>query len=629
LLLMTATGEDSTSGVADYAVQVNGGIWQSSPRSLPGDGICEITGRAKDLAGNQAFTASQVVKIDSTPPDLTVQADRDPDVSAWYLSPVEFSASGEDTLSGLDSLSARLQNPAGIEAPVSLPSVISDEGKSNLFIEAVDLAGNARELSWSVQLDLSAPTIHVSVAGEPGTNGWYVGPITATFNGQDAASGLLSLELRQAGGIWESGTQATFSLDGRYALSARAVDLVGRETVEDFTFWLDQTPPQFTPEISGTEGGNGWYTGPVTLLANAMDATAGLAEVLPSDEILLTESGVHWVTWTAVDLAGNTAVLTMDNPVRIDAEPPLVSLDPLAGLLLGTVTLSGSALDMHAGIARLELSTAGGADFQDLRVEDSGHWSYFWNTDSSPAGPTIVILRATDLAGNETELRAETNLARIPPAIILDPFWKLDRQGRLTLVPGDAPLSHLVVQICSLATPGQCELREYAPDIFPQAVSWDGAFSGVHAPPGEYAVSVTLEDSLGREANASGRILIPADDPYPLIPTLESLLSPLWITPGPTPTRASTQRVFSTTGAVIERTPFPLATPAPRREIFASSVEVLSPQRELLWTAGHLILPLFLVLFLVSLVTDPRLRALRRVAAALHNLIQTQKEHYD
>jgi hypothetical protein len=469
----------------------------------------------------------------------------------------------------------------------------------------------------------------VSAAGEPGTNGWYVGPITATISGQDAASGLLSLELRQAGGDWEPGTQATFSLDGRYALSARALDLVGWETEQDFTFWIDQTPPQFTPVISGVEGENGWYTGPVTIRASATDTTAGLAQVLPADEILLTDSGVHWVTWTATDLAGNTAVFTLDNPIRIDAEPPLVSLDPLPGLLLGTVTLSGSAQDTHAGIARLQLSTAGRADFHDLRLEDSGHWSYSWNTDSSPAGPALVVLRATDLAGNETELSGETNLARIPPAIMLDPYWKLGRQGKLTLIPGDAPLSQLVVQICALATPGQCVIRAYAADTFPQAISWDGAFSGVHAPPGEYAVTVTLEDSLGRTAIAYGRILIPADDPYPLVPTLESLLSPLWITPQPTPTRASTQTIMQTTGAVIERTPFPLATPAARQEISASSVEVLSPQRELLWKAGHLILPLFLVFFLVSLVTDPRLCALRRVAAALCNLIQSQKEHYD
>lgn len=627
-LLMTVVGDDSTSGAADHAVQVNGGIWQSSPRSFPGEGIYEITGRVSDLAGNQAFTSSQLVRIDGTPPDLIAQADRDPDHSGWYLSPVEISARGEDTLSGLDSLEAHLQNPEGVETQVSLPVVISDEGKNTLLLKAVDLAGNTRQLSRSVQLDLTAPTIHMSVEDAPGANGWYTHPITATFSGQDAASGLLSLELREAAGTWEPRTQAVFSLDGRYTLSARAVDQAGWEAEQDFTFWIDQTPPQFTPEISGLEGGNGWYTGPVTLRANATDATAGLAKVLPSDEILLTDSGLHWVTWTATDLAGNSSIFTLDNPLRIDVDLPLVSLDPLPGLLLGTVTLSGSALDEGAGIARVQLSTAGGADFQDLSLEDSGRWSYSWNTDSSPAGPHIVVLRATDLAGNETELRVETTLARIPPAITLDPFWKLGRQGRLTLIPGDAPLSRLVVQICALATPGQCELKEYAAEDFPQAVSWEGTFSGVQAPAGEYAVRVTLQDSLGREAIASGRILIPSLDPHPLVPTLVALLSPLRQTPWLTPTSASTQTIMSTAGPVIEKTPFPLSTTAARQDLAASAVEVSTPHRES-QSAGHLLLPLFLVFFLVSLVTDPRLRALRRVTTALRNLIQSQKEHYD
>lgn len=83
-LSAAVAGEDSNSGIASLAVQLNGGAWQGVPRSFPRDGVYEIIGRVTDLAGNQAFTASQTVRIDSAPPDVTVVADRLPDSSGWY-----------------------------------------------------------------------------------------------------------------------------------------------------------------------------------------------------------------------------------------------------------------------------------------------------------------------------------------------------------------------------------------------------------------------------------------------------------------------------------------------------------------------------------------------------------------
>jgi len=319
----------------------------------------------------------------------------------------------------------------------------------------------------------------------------------------------------------------------------------------------------------------------------------------------------------------------MDQPVRIDTEPPLVSIDPPPGLILGTITLSGTARDSHAGIARVALSTTGGTDFQELSLDNAGGWTYSWNTDSSPAGPAAVIVRAVDLAGNPSQVSVETTLARIPPTLVLEPRWSLGQQGKLNLIPGDAPLTKLVVQICELNSTGQCDTSEYVPADFPQAVTWNGTFAGERASTGEYAVTVTLSDSLGRTTSASARIVIHPDDPLPLIPTLKAFLNPLRSTPRPTATRGATQTVRPTATSTLESTPFSIATATPLQVLPTRPGVVTPPQNDHGWSIQNLLIPIFLVLFLVLLSSDPRPRALCRVADALQNLIHSQKEHYD
>ena len=409
-LSAAVTGVDTNSGVGDLLIQLNGREWQRAPLSFPGDGTYAVSGRAVDLAGNETTTPSQVVRIDSTPPNLDLQVDRAPDQGSWYLSPVGINASAFDALSGLGSLSASLEDPSGTLATVSLPATISQEGENVFRFEAFDQAGNTTRLSQTLSLDLTPPTIRANVTGVEGTQGWYTSPITVTFSAADAAAGVRSLQIRASDGSWQDGTEVEYSEDGIYSFLTRATDNVGRETEQEFTLFVDQTPPQFAPVLTGQVGQNGWYVGPVTIAANALDATSGIADVLPSPEILLADTGTHAISWTAMDSAGNSSSYSLPEPIRVDLDAPFISIDPLPGPLSGIVTLSGKGVDPDSGIAQVLLSTNRGQDFQEINLDDSGNWNFPWNTDEVQGWTTDVIVRAVDLAGNRSEVGIEVHI---------------------------------------------------------------------------------------------------------------------------------------------------------------------------------------------------------------------------
>ena len=231
-----------------------------------------------------------------------------------------------------------------------------------------------------------------------------------TFSAADAAAGVRSLQIRASDGSWQDGTEVEYSEDGTYSFLTRATDNVGRETEQEFTLFVDQTPPQFAPVLTGQVGQNGWYVGPVTIAANALDATSGIADVLPSPEILLADTGTHAISWTAMDSAGNSSSYSLPEPVRVDLDAPFISIDPVPGPLSGIVTLSGKGVDPDSGIAQVLLSTNRGQDFQEINLDDSGNWNFPWNTDEVQGWTTDVIVRAVDLAGNRSEVGIEVHI---------------------------------------------------------------------------------------------------------------------------------------------------------------------------------------------------------------------------
>jgi predicted outer membrane repeat protein len=163
----------------------------------------------------------------------------------------------------------------------------------------------------------------------------------------------------------------------------------------------DVTPPATTASLAGTSGTSGWYTSAVSVTLTATDDLSGVKEILYSVDggaataaagatasFTIASDGVHTVTYSAVDNAGNVEAVKI-LVVQIDRTAPEISiLTPADGaeyLLNQPVTASWTAADATSGLA-VSLGTApsGGA------------------IDTATVGVKSFSVTATDAAGNQS-----------------------------------------------------------------------------------------------------------------------------------------------------------------------------------------------------------------------------------
>jgi hypothetical protein len=107
--------------------------------------------------GNEQWTKVDIaIKVDRTPPQVAVAADRGPDSNGWYVRPVAFRWNGADATSGIASCSAVIYGgPDRASVPVSGG--------------CADNAGNTATSTLSINYDATAPVLKkVSVTSSAG-----------------------------------------------------------------------------------------------------------------------------------------------------------------------------------------------------------------------------------------------------------------------------------------------------------------------------------------------------------------------------------------------------------------------------------------------------------------------------
>ena len=144
---------------------------------------------------------------------------------------------------------------------------------------------------------------------------------------------------------------------------------------------LDKTAPSIKGEVvAGQLGGNGWYTGPVTVHWTCSDALSGV-KVCPKDEVVNSNGAAQKATGEVVDAAGNKASATVS--VDVDQVAPtvkVVGVDKAIYTLGAQPSPTCSASDEHSGVASCTVSTTGG--------------------NANGVGEFTVTAKATDKAGN-------------------------------------------------------------------------------------------------------------------------------------------------------------------------------------------------------------------------------------
>ena len=135
----------------------------------------DIVGTATDNADNSA-TASVILNIDKTAPQITAAANTAPNGYGWYGGNVVVSFAASDVLSGL--------------AFSSPDVVVSSEGAAqNIPGTATDKAGHTATASLVVNIDKTAPAIALASRTPVNAAGWNNTDVALTWNCSDALSG--------------------------------------------------------------------------------------------------------------------------------------------------------------------------------------------------------------------------------------------------------------------------------------------------------------------------------------------------------------------------------------------------------------------------------------------------------
>jgi len=194
------------------------------------------------------------------------------------------------------------------------------------------------------KIDKDPPTVTgASADRDPNANGWYNAPVTVTFAGSDAASGVASC------------TQTTYSGpdSGSSTVSGTCTDTAGNVSAP-FTYDLkyDSTPPSVTASPARPPDANGWYNHAVGVSFNGTDSTSGI-DSCTSASYSGPDSSAASVQGTCTDKAGNSAGASLT--LEYDATPPAIKValaraPDANGWYNHAVALSATGTDAGSGI---------------------------------------------------------------------------------------------------------------------------------------------------------------------------------------------------------------------------------------------------------------------------------------
>jgi hypothetical protein len=339
-------------------------------------------------AQQQTVTVTVTVRRDTTPPQVTTVAPgRAPDANGWYNHAVALTFAGSDATSGI----------ASCDAPTySGP----DSGSATVAGVCRDVAGNtSAPLTFALKYDATAPAAGASLARGPDANGWYSKPITVSFAGSDATSGIASCT---APATYTGPDVAAASVVGN------CTDAAGNRTSAAASFPYDSTAPSAVAVPDRPPDANGWYSKPVSIAFKGNDGVSGVASCTPPIHYARPDGADVKATGTCRDEAGNvSSQATMS--FKFDATPPTApAVKIVAGG--GSVTLEWTSAtgatsyevlrELAAKRGRASVLWRGtGRRFVDHSVKNGTHYRY--------------VVRARDQAGNTAD--RSVDVTPLPP----------------------------------------------------------------------------------------------------------------------------------------------------------------------------------------------------------------------
>jgi hypothetical protein len=501
---VTANSSDATSGIASQGVSLDGSTWTPS-LTISTDGTYTVQEQAQDKAGNTASTTKSV-KLDTTPPSLSVSSAAPDGSNNWYVSPAVVTATDSDATSGMASTQYQVDG-----GPWQNGSSLSEgtDGTHTIVFRATDNAGNTTTAApVTVTVDRTPPVANASLspASPNGANGWYTSPVTITANSSDATSGLTSQGVSLNGSTWTP--SLTISTDGTYTVQVSAKDKAGNTASTTKLVKLDTTPPTVSFQQPAADGANGWYLSSVTVAVTGTDATSGIGSQVVSldgstwvSSLTLSTDGVYTVHGRVTDNAGNVTNATQI--ISIDHTPPIAdaSLSPASpnganSWYTSPVTVTANSSDATSGLTSQGVSLDGSTWAPSLTISTDGIYT--------------VQVHAQDKAGNTASTTKTFKLDNTPPTVSFQHPAVDGANGWY--------LSSVTVTVTG---------TDAASGVGSQQVSLDGsswASSLTLSTDGIYTVHGRVTDNAGNVTNATQTISIDQHPPVVGTPVLTGTL---------------------------------------------------------------------------------------------------------
>lgn len=516
-LTLSIIGNDAVSGYShsDYSTGSDTG---EMPVTLY-DGTHTVNMTHYDVAGN-SDTSSGTFKVDSTPPTANLAVAGGTLYNGWYNTSTAntLTTTGADLTSGINTLNVFVDGSSK-----TTTFNLTGDGVFTVYGKTTDIAGNSNQTDpITIQRDNTDPTFTVNQSDTlPGT-GWFTAPLTVSVNGNDALSGYdrTDYTATESKGAVSTGTMPVTLTDGSYTLDLLHYDLAGNVVASTAAYKIDTTKPTVTMFIEGA-------TAIVKIYGKATDVTSGidtasisLDEGLTWNDVTVSASG-DWeylvdatkykagtvipLTLVVTDQAGNAN--TQESSTAVDSVAPVATITTQG--TSDTINIFGEVTDAGSGIAMAEYSSDDGVTWSDLEISETGSWSKTLDSTLLPDGTTtLVAVRATDRVGNVTLTKASVTTSNAPVTIALQKSWTLPAAGALEIKAGYSPIESVVVKICDTTGSLGCTESTYNKESIPTSVSWNGSYGSEQAHSGNYSVSVTVTDQVGRVRSAAGTITV-------------------------------------------------------------------------------------------------------------------------
>jgi len=291
------SGTDATSGM-DSCVG-------AQSYSGPDNANASVSGTCRDRAGN---TTAKVFALsyDATAPTVTgANPSRGPDHGGWYNHALSIAFTGADATSGVDSCT---------QTSYSGP----DAQNASVSGTCRDRAGNTSgSFSFGFQYDQTAPVTTATPSRGPDSNGWYNHPLSVSFAGTDATSGIESCVPPQS---YSGPDNANASVSGSCS------DRAGNSSARTFALSYDATGPVVTATPGRGPDSHGWYNHSLTVSFSGTDATSGLDSCVAPQTYAGPDDATASVSGSCLDRAGNTTVNVFS--LEYDATGPVVTSTP-------------------------------------------------------------------------------------------------------------------------------------------------------------------------------------------------------------------------------------------------------------------------------------------------------------